>query len=90
MLPANTLRGNPQWGREGWYRPEIRFVRLCRDPASDYTLQCGWDVVSSGNGANIMSWWKVLILYFMLLGGLLWFLHRSRRFRDGEEEAHGD
>jgi hypothetical protein len=38
-----------------------------------------------------MSWWKILILYFLLIGGLLWFMHRSRRYReDGGEEAQGD
>jgi hypothetical protein len=38
-----------------------------------------------------MSWWKILILYFLLIGGLLWFMHRSRRCsEDGGEEAQGD
>jgi hypothetical protein len=37
-----------------------------------------------------MSWWKILILYFLLLGGLLWFLHRSRRYHGDGEEAQGD
>jgi len=37
-----------------------------------------------------MSWWKILTLYFLLLGGLLWFMHRSRRLCEGDEEAQGD
>lgn len=36
-----------------------------------------------------MSWWKILILYLLLLGGMLWFLRRSRPFHE-EEEAQGD
>jgi hypothetical protein len=25
-------------------------------------------------------WWKLLIVYLLVLGALLWFLHRSRRY----------
>ena len=37
-----------------------------------------------------MSWWKILILYLLFLGGMLWFLRRSRSFHEEEEEAQGD
>jgi hypothetical protein len=37
-----------------------------------------------------MSWWKILTLYLLLVGGLLWFMRRSRRFSEGGEEAQGD
>jgi hypothetical protein len=37
-----------------------------------------------------MSWWKILILYCLFLGGLLWFMHRSRRYCENEEDVQGD
>jgi hypothetical protein len=37
-----------------------------------------------------MSWWKILIFYFLLLGALLWFMHRSRCLREDGEESQGD
>jgi hypothetical protein len=37
-----------------------------------------------------MSWWKVLIVYLLLVAGLLWFMYRSRRFGEGGEEVQGD
>ncbi|HEX4677335.1 MAG TPA: LPXTG cell wall anchor domain-containing protein [Steroidobacteraceae bacterium] len=41
-------------------------------------------------GANTMSWWKILILYLLLVGGMLWFLRRSRSFHEESEESQGD
>ena len=29
-----------------------------------------------------MSWWKILILYLLLVGGMLWFLRRSKSFHE--------
>jgi hypothetical protein len=33
-----------------------------------------------------MSWWIIAIAYCLLLGALLWFLHRSRRYFDDSEQ----
>jgi LPXTG-motif cell wall-anchored protein len=45
---------------------------------------------SNLTGANTMSWWKILILYLLLVGGMLWFLRRSRSFHDESEESQAD
>jgi hypothetical protein len=37
-----------------------------------------------------MSWWKILIVYLLLVGGMLWFLRRSRSFHEESEESQGD
>jgi hypothetical protein len=37
-----------------------------------------------------MSWWKILILYILFLGGLLWFMYRSRGYCGDRDEAQGD
>ena len=48
------------------------------------------DAASKPTGANTMSWWKILILYLLLVGGMLWFLRRSRSFHEESEESQGD
>jgi membrane protein DedA with SNARE-associated domain len=47
-------------------------------------------VLSKPAGANTMSWWKILILYLLLVSGMLWFLRRSRSFHEESEESQGD
>jgi hypothetical protein len=37
-----------------------------------------------------MSWWKILMVYLLFLGGLLWFLRRSRVLHEEPEDAPGD
>jgi hypothetical protein len=37
-----------------------------------------------------MTWWKIVIVYFVLLGAMLWLLHRSRVFYENTDEAPGE